>query len=144
MLAGGDFAAIRAFDDFIQGLPVVIKEIHVLGFGIHSFLIDFTITMMTNVFVQHSDYFTSAERTDFVVFFLKHSYYPTVNLLENITMLAPRAVKGNKPQKFKPEKYEIIAAREVPRIITPNDHLTNGLIMKIAVNATRPRIIRLL
>jgi len=143
MFAGGYFSAISAFDDFIQVLPAAIKEIHALGFSIHGLLFDFRAAMVTNVFVHNSEYFTSAERTDFIVFFLIHSFYPMVNLLENITILAPRAVKGSTPQKFMPEKYEMTAARKVPKIITPNDHLISGLMMKIVKNAAKPRTIRL-
>ena len=70
MFAGGDFSAIGAFNYFIQGLPATIKEIKVLGFGVHDFLIDFRAAMVANIFVQNSEYLAFAEWTDFMVFFL--------------------------------------------------------------------------
>ena len=85
---------------------------HVPGLGIHRLPIDFKAAISAKQLVIFFLDLTAAERAYLFALFFVHGY-PIVNLLENMTMLAPRAVNGRTPQKVIPEKYDKIAAMAV-------------------------------
>lgn len=104
MLAGGYQSAICALDNTIaHDLPPSIKEIGNLTAGVKDFGFDNFAAMFAFVIIDHLFHLAAAKRAYFILLFLIHRY-PMVNLFENITMLAIRAVSGRTPQNVVPAK----------------------------------------